>query len=70
VVAIGLTLFPQRFISAEKFLQNKNINEKNINIFLEKIVNEVKINNDIRVSIDYKKEILCVLIKEFLLKLK
>ncbi len=69
IVAIGLTLLPQRFVNAEKILQDNKIDEKRILSVVDNIVQEVKVSNDIRVSVEYKKEILTVLIKEFLYKL-
>jgi carbon-monoxide dehydrogenase medium subunit len=69
IVAIGLTLFPQRFKVVEKFLQNKKLSLQLVDNVLKQLESQVKVSNDIRVSTDYKKEIFLVLVKEFLEKL-
>ncbi|MFQ3676193.1 MAG: FAD binding domain-containing protein [Endomicrobiia bacterium] len=66
IVAVGLTLFPQRFKEVEEMLNNKKLNKELVDKVLEKIKNVARVSNDIRVSIEYKKEVLTVLVKEFL----
>lgn len=66
IAATGLALLPQRFYETEKMLDEKELTEKNMYAAIEIMKNEAKIGNDIRVSADYKKEILGGLLTEIL----
>jgi len=58
IVATGLTVLPQRFIKTEKLLKNKQLTDNTIKLLTKSLQNEAVIGSDIRVSAEYKREIL------------
>jgi CO/xanthine dehydrogenase FAD-binding subunit len=58
IVATGLTVLPQRFIKTERMLKNKQLTAHTIELLIKSLQNEAVIGADIRVSADYKREIL------------
>ncbi len=62
IVAGALALAPQRFNNAEKIILSQKPNGKIISNIADTVAEEAIIGNDIRVSKDYKKEVLRKLI--------
>ncbi|MFH2070718.1 MAG: FAD binding domain-containing protein [Elusimicrobiota bacterium] len=66
LVATGLTLLPQRFLDAEKYLSGRELNGENTGVAVKVIRESAAISNDIRATAEYKRELLGVLVTDVL----
>ena len=68
IVATGLTILPRRFIKTERMLKNKQLTNETIKLLTKSLQNEAVIGADIRVSAEYKREILGAIFLELMNK--
>jgi len=70
IILGGRPGFPVHLDEAEKFLLNKELDENTINLSKEIAIKTSEVQNDMRLSMEYRKNLSGVLTKRSLIKIK